>query len=260
MNFKNKKYLSFSHHLADTAAKVLIKNYKSKKISKILKSNDFRNEIVTNIDIEVEKIIRKKINAQFPGHNILGEEGGLTNNESPFTWIIDPIDGTNAFITGIPLFGFLISLKYKNKFVLGLVDQPILNERYWSSLNNSYLNGKKISSSKITKLSETVIASTDPNMFENFFNLNKHLFKKVKFVRWGTDVIGYLRCAEGLVDAVIERNIKIWDVAAVVPIIKKAGGIITTWDGKPIGANDTVCASSNRTLHKILLKKLQKFL
>ena len=93
-----------------------------------------------------------------------------------------------------------------------------------------------------------------------FSSLNKSLFSKANFVRWGTDVIGYMRCAEGLVDAVIERNIKIWDVAAVEPILTKAGGILTTWDGKTIGENDTVCASSNEVLHKILLKKLQKFL
>ena len=96
-------------------------------------------------------------------------------------------------------------------------------------------------------------------MFKNFSDINNNLFKKVSFIRWGTDVMGYLRCAEGLVDAVIERNIKIWDIAAVEPIISKAGGVITTWDGKEIGNNDTVCASSNRALHKILLKNCKNF-
>ena len=260
MILENKKYLSFSHQLADTAGKILIKNYKSKNISKALKSKGVRNELVTNIDIMIEKKIRKLINSKFPTHNILGEEKGLTNKQSYFTWIIDPIDGTNAYITGVPLFGFMISLKYKNHFILGLVDQPILKERYWNNINGSYLNGKRISTSNVKKLSDTIITCTDPNMFKNFSDLNKNLFKKASFIRWGTDVIGYLRCAEGLVDAVIERNIKIWDIAAVEPIISKAGGIITTWDGKSIGSNDTVCASSNSVLHNILLKKLQKFL
>ena len=123
--------------------------------------------------------------------------------------IIDPIDGTNAFITGVPLFGFMVSLKHFDNFVLGLVDQPILKERYWNSLNGSYMNGKKIFTSNTNKLTETIIASTDKNMFKNFSDLNKNIFKNVIFVRWGTDT-GYLRCAEGLVDAVIERNIKIW--------------------------------------------------
>jgi myo-inositol-1(or 4)-monophosphatase len=260
MILKNKKYLSFSHQLADAAGKILIKHYKSQNISKSLKSHGTRNEFVTNIDVVIEKKIRKLINSKFPSHNILGEEEGLTNNESPYTWIIDPIDGTNAYITGIPLFGFMLSLKYKESFILGLVDQPILKERYWNNINYSYLNRKKIFTSKVTKLEDTVITCTDPNMYKNFPDLNKSLFKKVSFVRWGTDVIGYMRCAEGLVDAVIERNIKIWDVAAVEPIIRNAGGVITTWDGKTIGSNDTVCASSNKSLHKILLKKLQKFL
>ena len=168
MILENKKYLSFSHQLADAAGKILIKNYKSKNISKALKSKWGRNELVTNIDTMIEKKIRKLINSKFPTHNILGEEEGLTNKKSYFTWIIDPIDGTNAYITGIPLFGFMISLKYKNHFILGLVDQPILKERYWNNMNGSYLNGKKISTSNVKKLSDTVITCTDPNMFKNF--------------------------------------------------------------------------------------------
>ncbi len=260
MEFENKKYLSFMHKLADVAGKILLKNFKSKKISKALKINNIRNELVTNVDLLIEKNVRKLIQKKFPTHNILGEEGGFDNKNSPYTWIIDPIDGTNAYITGIPLFGFMLSLKYKNNFVLGIVDQPVVKERYWNSIDGSYLNGKKIFTSSVNNLSKSIITCTDPNMFVNFSSLNKSIFSKVNFVRWGTDVIGYMRCAEGLVDAVIERNIKIWDVAAVEPILTKAGGILTTWDGKTIGENDTVCASSNAVLHKILLKKLQKFL
>ena len=97
-------------------------------------------------------------------------------------------------------------------------------------------------------------------MFKNFSKINQGIFKKFNFVRWGTDVMGYLRCAEGIIDAIIERDIKIWDLAAVVPIIKNAGGFISTWEGKAIGTNDTVCASCNETIHKILLKNLQNYL
>ena len=260
MILENKKYLSFSHQLADEAAKILKKNYKSKKLSMDIKINDIRKELVTNVDIKVEKRIRKLINSKFPSHNILGEEEGFTDKKSEFTWIIDPIDGTNAYISGIPVFGFMVSLKYKDKFLLGLIDQPILKERYWNYINSSYLNGKKIITSTVKKISETIIASTDPSMFKNYSYLNEDLFKKASFVRWGTDIVGYLRCSEGFIDAVIERNVKIWDVAAVEPIIRNAGGIMTTWEGKTIGSNDTVCASCNKILHKILLKKLQKFL
>ena len=101
---------------------------------------------------------------------------------------------------------------------------------------------------------------TDPGMFGNYNLLKKNIFDKFHFVRWGTDVMGYLRCAEGIIDVVIERDLKIWDVAAAEPIIKMAGGVITTWDGKKIGTNDTVCASNSPAMHKTVLKKLQKFI
>ncbi len=260
MILENKKYLSFAHHLADIAGKILVKNYKSQNLKKSTKNTTIRKELVTNIDVKVENTVRDQIYSKFPSHNILGEEKGFTNKGGEFTWIVDPIDGTKAFASSLPLFGFMISLKYQNRIILGLVDQPILKERYWNTSNSSFLNRKKINTSKITNLSEASLACTDPNMFSNFNDLNKNLFKKFNYVRWGTDVMGYLRCAEGHIDAVIERDIKIWDIAAVEPIIRNAGGIITTWDGKNIGENDTVCASNNVTIHKTLLKNLQKFI
>lgn len=257
---ENKKYLSFAHHLADKTGKILIKNYKSSNLSRSFKKIKNRKEIVTHVDIKIENVIRKSIFSSFPDHNVLGEEKGFTRKKSKYTWIIDPIDGTKAFAVGIPVFGIMICLKYDNEYILGLVDQPVLKERYWSDNKSSFLNNKKISTSKLTKLSDATLGSTDPKMFKNFSDINKSIFEKFNYVRWGTDVMGYLRCAEGLIDAVIERDINIWDVAAIEPIIRNAGGILTTWDGKDIGSNDTVCATNNKTLHEILLKKLQKFL
>ena len=104
------------------------------------------------------------------------------------------------------------------------------------------------------------MACTDPNMFKNFEEINNKILKKFKVIRWGTDALGYMKCAEGIIDVVIERDIKIWDIAAVSPIIEAAGGCISTWDGKPIGTNDTVCVSSNKQLQKQLVKKLQNFI
>ena len=244
---------------SEKASKVIIRDFG--EIEKLQVSKKSPTDFVTNTDIKVEKIIIEELKKARPNFSLLSEESGVEHNkDNKNTWIIDPIDGTKAYLSGIPVFTFLLSLKFKEKFIFGLVDQPILKERFWNFNNIAYLNNNIIKTKKCKKLSEAIIAITEPEMFSSYANFNKNLFKNTSFIRWGTDVIGYLRCAEGLVDAVIERNIKIWDVAAVVPIIKKAGGIITTWDGKTIGENDTVCASSNRTLHKILLKKLQKFL
>ena len=97
-------------------------------------------------------------------------------------------------------------------------------------------------------------------MFKNYSSLNKKLFNKFNFIRWGTDALGYMRCAEGIIDAVIERDIKIWDIAAIIPIIKASGGIITTWDNKFAGSNDTIIACNDKKLHKILVNTLQNYL
>ncbi len=254
------KYLSFAHYLADRAGSIIFKFYKSNKLILSNKKSKEKKELITNADLIIEKEITKLITMHYPEHNIIGEELGNKKKLSDFTWIIDPIDGTKAYATGIPVFGFLLALKYKEQFLLGLVDQPVIKERFWNNLESSFMNGNKIKTSKCKKIKEAFVASTDPNMFKNFNELNNVIFKKFNFVRWGTDVLGYLRCAEGKLDAVIERDIKIWDIAALEPIVRLAGGIITTWDGKSIGTNDTVLAANNLSLHGLLLNKLQKFI
>ncbi len=253
-------YLSFAHFLSDIANKDLLKSYKTRNIFRSRKLIKRKYEPVTNVDLKIETKIRRLINEYYPEHNVFGEEFKNKNKNSNYSWIIDPIDGTKAFTSGIPVFGFLISLQYKRKNILGLVDLPVLKERFWNNGNYSYLNGKIIKTKMCKKMSQAIVASTDPNMFKNFNKINKEVFQDFEFMRWGTDVTGYLRCAEGFIDAVIERNINIWDVAPIEPIINSAGGIISTWDGKPIGTNDTVCASGDKRLHSKLLKSLQKFI
>ena len=249
-------YLSLANYIADTIALDLLKYYKFKNIKLSKKLID--HQIVTELDYKIEKTARKLIKSKFPDHNIIGEELKSINKKSDFTWIIDPIDGTKAFVSGIPVFTFLLSLKYKNNYILGLVDQPVLKERYWNVNNKAYLNSKQIKVRKYKNLSSSILAITDPLMFDNYDLLNKKIFQKLNFIRWGTDALGYMRCAEGIIDGVIERNIKIWDIAAIIPILKASGGIITTWDNKTPGTNDTIVACNNIKLHNILVNALQK--
>ncbi len=253
------KYLSFANYIADTVAIELIISYK-KDNTLFTKKKNAINQIVTKIDCKIENLVRKLIKTEFPDHNIIGEEFKTVEKNSNYTWIIDPIDGTKAYITGIPVFTFLLSLKYKNDFILGLVDQPILKERFWNSNNEAYLNNKQIKVRQCSNLSQSVVAITDPNMFNNFEELSKNILNTFNFIRWGTDAIGYMRCAEGIIDAVIERNIKIWDIAAIIPILEASGGIISTWDGKQVGDNDTILACGDKKLHKKLVNTLQNYL
>ena len=254
------KYLSFAHYITDKAADILIKNYKSKSLFSSKKKVASAYELVTEIDTKIEKTVRKLITKRYPEHNVLGEELGKVNSNSDFTWIIDPIDGTKAFVSGIPVFTFLLSLKYKSNYLLGIVDQPLLKERYWNFNNKSYLNKKIIKTRKCNSFPAASVAITEPQMFSDFNEINNSIFKKFNFIRWGTDALGYMRCAEGIIDGVIERDIKIWDLAAIEPIIKNAGGIISTWDGKKIGSNDTVCASGDKKLHKLMVNSLQNYI
>ncbi|MAH89231.1 MAG: inositol monophosphatase [Pelagibacterales bacterium] len=251
-------FLSLANYIADTIAIELLKYYKLKN-TKLLKKK-VEHQIVTDLDYKIEEIARKLIKSVYPDHNIIGEELKSINKKSNFTWIIDPIDGTKAFVSGIPVFTFLLSLKYKNNYVLGLVDQPILKERYWNLDNKAYLNGTQIKVSKYKSLPNSIIAITDPLMFNNYDLLNKKIFNKLNFIRWGTDALGYMRCAEGIIDGVIERNIKVWDIAAIIPILEASGGVITTWDNKTPGTNDTILACNNIKLHKILVNTLQKYI
>ena len=253
-------FLSFAHFLSDKTRDELNNNYMNEKLLVTNKNINEKKELVTNIDIKIEKRIRTLITKHYPKHNIIGEEGNTKKTSSDYTWIIDPIDGTKAFIAGIPVFGFLIALNYKSKNILGMVDIPVLKERFWNADKNAYRNGVIIKTKKCKYLSKAILASTEPSRFSNYKYMNEKLFAKFNFIRWGTDVMGYLRCAQGFIDVVIERNIKIWDVAALVPIIKSSGGCISTWDGHEVGHNDTGCASGDKELHNCLLKYLQKMI
>ena len=175
-------YLSVANYVADKIGIEIKKNYKQLNIK--LSKKNYSNQVVTDLDLKIEKIARTLIKSKFPDHNIIGEEFGKLDKNSDFTWIIDPIDGTKAFISGIPVFTFLLSLKYKNNYLLGLVDQPVLNERFWNHKNKAYLNNKEIKVSKFTTLSNSLVAITDPIMFKNYNLLNKKIFKKFNFIRF----------------------------------------------------------------------------
>ena len=142
-----------------------------------------------------------------------------------------------------------------------MIDQPITGDRIWSINNRTKFNGKVVRTRQCKSISDAIVACTDPLMFKDKFTLlQKHIFSRVPFVRYGTDCWGYSMCAIGIIDAVIEKDLKIWDLAAAEPIIKSAGGLITTWEGKSIGSDDTACAAGDPKLHSLLLDKLSAFL
>jgi myo-inositol-1(or 4)-monophosphatase len=216
---------------------------------------------VTTSDKAFEKFIRREIKKKFPTHQIIGEEFGYKKSKSNFTWVIDPIDGTRSFVIGNPTWSNLISLNFKGYPILGLANFPALKKYYLNYSDKvAYIfhNGKrkKLSVHKDAKFKNVKIAAA----FHGWLSLNKQkkIPKILKLMQFPcTDALSYSHLCEGKVDAVIQCSNKIWDIHPLIPIIKASGGIITTWNNKNAVEAGNVLVSSNKSIHKKLLKLLK---
>ena len=245
------EFLKFGNHLADNSRKISLKFF-NKKINVQSKSN-IKFDPVTVADTSVQNYINDSIKKKFPSHSIVGEESSLIQNNE-YEWCIDPIDGTRSFITGFPTWGTLISLSNKGKIILGIVDMPVLNERYigYDKIAYKITNNKKklLSTKKNKNLSKSFLSSTSINEFKT--NKDKNTFnriaKKVAGVHFGGDCYQYCLLAEGYIDIVIESGLNSWDIRALIPIIKNSGGSITTWEDKNPKHGGRIIAANNRIL------------
>ncbi len=250
----NIKFLNrFANHLADEARKISLFYFKKKIKINNKKKGDF--DPVTVADIGVQKKINLLINKQFPNHSILGEESSLIKN-SEYEWCIDPIDGTKSYIQGVPLWGTLISLSKNNNIILGLADIAALDERYigYSKLSYKVVKNKKtlLKVRSTERLKESILNTTSPYVFANKSDQKsfEKLSKKVKSTRLGGDCYSYCLLADGLIDIVVESGLHPWDIRALVPIIKNAGGVINTWESEPVMNGGRIIAATNKKLFK----------
>ena len=218
---------------------------------------------VTNFDKLFEKYIRKIINKSFPNDSIIGEEYKDKKTSSDFTWSIDPIDGTKAFLIGAPTWSNLIGLSYRNKSLRGLANFPALNKFYINDKKNSYLfyNGKKKkikSSNNINLKKIKIIGNFHDKLSEG--NQNK-ITKKFgwSFRLASLDALSYCLLAEGKVDGVVEANLKPYDILPLIPIIRNSGGVVTNWRNEPAEKGGKIIASSNKNLHNKILNILKPF-
>ena len=255
-----KKYSKFIENLA----KKLTKFYYSKlnkpfKISNKLIGKGY--DPVTSADTAFEKFIRKEINKKFPNHQIIGEEFGYQKSNSEFTWVLDPIDGTRSFVIGNPTWSNLISLNYNGIPILGLANFPILNKYYFNTSDKvAYVfeNGKKKKikvNHKATYLNMKLSAAFHGGLSLKQQSKIPQILKRMQFPC--SDALSYSHFTEGKVDAVLQCSNKIWDIHPLIPIIRAAGGIVTTWSNNdPIKAGNILC-SSNKSIHNKLLKILK---
>ena len=206
---------------------------------------------VTKADRGAEKIIRDLINETFPAHGIKGEEYGDENLDAEYVWVLDPIDGTKAFITGFTSWGTLIALQRNGVAVLGVLNQPFAGERFIGTPDGATLNGQKISTRACPTFAQARLGITEREMMHT--DALRHAFeaiaRQVGYLRLGGDCYNYALLAAGHIDLVIEGGLMPWDIQALIPIIEGAGGVITMWDGARVRGGGWVVAAGDATLH-----------
>ncbi|WP_419898328.1 histidinol-phosphatase [Roseomonas sp. USHLN139] len=194
---------------------------------------------VTEADKAAERTIRALLAERFPDHGVIGEEYGAERSDADYVWVIDPIDGTRAFVTGRPLFGSLIGLMHKGRPILGMIDQPATNER-WLGVEGQKLRfrspmGGTPRIRACAALSDAELSCTSPDMFTaDQAPRHARLRKAVRRVTWGGDCYAYGLIALGLVDVIAEGDLKPWDWVALQPVLEAAGGSLTDWQGRPL--------------------------
>lgn len=226
-------HLALAGELADSAGGIIRRFFRQKLV--IDEKADLTP--VTSADREAEAAMRRLIETRFPEHGIFGEEHGKEREGAEHVWVLDPIDGTKSFISGIPLFGTLIALAYRGKPVLGIIDQPILGER-WIGVKGqaTRFNHLPASTRRCPALGAATLFCTAPDgMFKGADAAGfARLKERVKLTRFGADCYAYAQLASGFVDLVVEGSLKPYDFCALVPVIEGAGGVITDWQGRAL--------------------------
>ncbi len=256
----SQELMDFALHLARIAAAEILPHFRSRFEIDNKASAGF--DPVTIADRNAEAAIRREIKRVYPRHGVLGEEFGLERGEDPLTWVIDPIDGTRAFILGQLHWGTLIALRDESKPFLGLMHQPFTGETFIGSDAGTYLHHQgrqqQLRSRDGIALRDAIVCATSPTMFDSVRSRAAfdHVAAGARAVRYGGDC--YIPClvAAGFADLVIEAGLKPWDVQALIPIVEGAGGVITDWSGGDAANADRMVVAGNRALHAQVIEAL----
>ena len=248
----------FALRLADQAGAVARRHFRT-PVSVQTKSDDTP---VTIADREAEAAMRALIEAEYPSHGIVGEEQAPTRLGADHVWVLDPIDGTSGFLAGVPLFGTLIALLREGVPVLGIIDQPILGER-WLGVAGAptTLNGKAVRTRACPELAGASLSTTGAEYFAGEGDLEA--FERVRGAaarfRNIPDCYGYAMLASGFGDLVIEAGLSAWDYCALAPVIEGAGGVVTDWRGAQLrlDSDGHVAAGGDARCHAAALAALE---
>ena len=252
------EFAELASQLADAAGEIVKKYYRQP--FDIEQKGDASP--VTIADRAVEQCLRDILEAKRPDDGILGEEFGTKPSKNGLSWVIDPIDGTKSFMIGRPTFGTLIALCENDIPKIGVIDQAISGER-WIGISGqaTTMNGRHVKTRPCPSLSEAIICSTTPSMFDGMpaYYERFHEGKMGHGLIWGGDCYMYGLLASGHLDMTIEANLSPYDFAALIPVVEGAGGLICDYNGAPVTLNSDGCviALGDPGLKDVVLNKLK---
>ena len=264
---ERRELAEFATHLAELAGEAILPYFRPDPAVGPLQvenkaSLDGGYDPVTQADRQAEQVIRGAIAARYPEHGVLGEEFGYTPGEG-LTWVIDPIDGTRAFIMGLVHWGTLIALFDGQRPILGVMHQPFLGETFAGDGSEALYRYKGTQKTIHTRpcgsLADALCATTSPYLFST--SDQRSCFDRVarasRHMRYGTDCYAYAMLALGQIDLVIEAGLKAHDVQALVPIVEGAGGIVTTWNGTSAAMGGDILACGDSRLYQQAMEEIQ---
>ena len=253
-------FTAFIGRLATAAGETILPFFRtSLSIDNKSTAHDF--DPVTEADRAAEAVMRRMIKASFPQHGIVGEEFGSEREDAEYVWVLDPIDGTKSFISGFPIWGTLIALLHKGMPVFGMMHQPFIGERFSGDNGSAHYSGsageRRLAVRRCASLQEATMFTTSPMLMnEDDRAVFGRVEKAARLTRYGGDCYSYCMLAAGHLDLVIETELKPYDIAALIPIITGAGGVVTTWEGKPAQSGGRIVAAGDPRVHEAAIKLL----
>ena len=249
-------YLELAGRLADASGDVIRRHFRN--LPDV--SDKVDASPVTIADQQAEEVMRALLEIDCPDHGILGEEGENLRQDADYLWVLDPIDGTKNFASGSHQFGTLISLLMDGAPILGIINQPVLGERWFGLVGETTtFNGQPIKTRACSTLADAWMYSTNPAMFQGSAERAfKSLSGCVKHALFGTDCIGFGLLAAGYTDIICEADMNPWDYMALIPIVEGAGGVISDWHGDPLTltSDGTVLAAGDPRVHTLAIDAL----
>ncbi|MEX2319609.1 MAG: histidinol-phosphatase [Bauldia sp.] len=252
---------AFLDRLAGAAAEAIMPHFRM--AASVENKSDSRFDPVTAADRGAEAAIRRLINDTYPEHGIVGEELGTERADAEFVWVIDPIDGTRSFITGLPVWGTLIGLMRNGKPILGMMAQPFTGERFAGDGTRAWYSGpdgeRPMTTRPCASLGEASLFTTTPAMFTATDRVAyDRVERAVRLARYGCDCYAYCMVASGNADIVVEAGLQAYDIVALIPIVEGAGGRLTDWEGGSAAKGGRVVASGDPKLHERVIAMLNE--